>query len=304
MTTSCESNIYTVAMLDILGFETLFNENGLSWMADKYQQIIGVINRINAQTKLIQNSLKITEEAIVVQNENQHSAGVFARYNGAYASDTIIIWTHNQFPQARKLSPEEIVERQKSPEFGWAYHPIPLDRFFEICCEVVSMGIQLGLPLRGAISTGEAIMDQEKGIFLGQPMIDTARMEKNQKIIGIAMCESLLLQKIPSRFKIAQVSHLKNPQKSSYGGYMLDWPRHWRKTRNHDIGTMISGMNSNPAFSEYYSNTLETIQKSYKAKDRHENFSDTDISLCYPQFRSNKCSLPVRLVREPRISLF
>lgn len=300
MSAPYESNVYTIAMLDILGFESLFNKYGLNWIAEKYQHIIEVIDRINARTKSLQNDLKMTEGAIAVKNENQYSAGVFARYNGTYASDTIVIWTHNRFPKARNISPEEIAQRQKDPEFGWNYHPIPLDHFLGICCEVISKGIELGLPLRGAIATGEAIMDQERGVFLGKPMIDAARMEKNQKIIGIAMCESALQQKIPNRFKLLQSSHLKDPQKSSYGGYVIDWPRHWRKTRNNDIGSIITAMNTNPVFSEYYVNTLETIQKSYDAKGRHEKFSDTDISLCYPQFNMNKCRLPIRLVREPR----
>jgi hypothetical protein len=48
---------------------------------------------------------------------------------------------------------------------------------------------------------------------------------------------------------------------------VVDWPRRWRETRETDIRSLISAMDSDPNFSEYYTRTLKFINFSKRNHD-------------------------------------
>lgn len=52
--------------------------------------------------------------------------------------------------------------------------------------EFFCQAIFAGIPLRGCLSTGMALMDQEKTIYFGDPIVEAARGETAQYAIGIA----------------------------------------------------------------------------------------------------------------------
>ena len=50
-----------------------------------------------------------------------------------------------------------------------------------------------GIPLRGCISTGIAMMDQYKSIYFGNPLVEAARGEPAQNTLGVAFGKSLTI---------------------------------------------------------------------------------------------------------------
>lgn len=62
--------------------------------------------------------------------------------------------------------------------------------FYEKCMEIFIEAIKRGIPLRGAISRGAAIMNEEKMLYLGQPIVEAARAEAAQNWLGIALTRS------------------------------------------------------------------------------------------------------------------
>lgn len=225
---SAVPHLYSVALFDILGFEARFAAYGLEAMATKYEQLISSVVRRNQRMSELEKMLGMEDEATWTA---EGDAFVCNRIYGAYASDTILIWAHAPFPEARELSDQERSARASDPAHGWGYLPIPCDRFLEACSDVVCEALELDLPVRGAIAMGRAILDSGRGIFLGQPIIDAARMEKNQNLIGASLCQSYLSQPIPGLYVIPLDCHVKDSTVGDFSGLALNWPRRWRVTR-------------------------------------------------------------------------
>ena len=49
--------------------------------------------------------------------------------------------------------------------------------FLQLCMDFFCQSIIEGIPLRGCISTGIAMMDQYKSIYFGNPLVEAARGE-------------------------------------------------------------------------------------------------------------------------------
>lgn len=276
-------DLYSVALFDILGFEARFAAFGLEAMAAKYDQLIGSVIRRNRHMSDLATMLNMEDEA---RWTAEGDAFVCNRIYGAYASDTILIWAHSLFPEARGLSDQERSERASDPAHGWEYHPIPCDRFLDTCSRVICEALELELPVRGAIAMGRAILDAERGVFLGQPIIDAARMEKNQRLIGASICQSYLSQLIPGPYAIPLECHIKDSSAGDFSGLTLNWPRRWRVTRKTELPPVISRLNTSPNYSAAYENTLELNRRSQViAREMHTDHYVSTRAF-YPQFAS------------------
>ena len=222
-----EFNRFVVCFIDVLGFELRFEALGLRGMLERYVQLVQIVNDRNAQTERWFGEMNFTEGAYWVAN-----ADVFisARIYGAYASDLILLFAHadfpeNRYPQTLTLSPQQREAKALDPATGWMYHAIPCDSFLEVCNEVLCYGIELGLPLRGALSMGEAVLHLDRGIYLGNPLIETARLEHSQLCIGASFAKSFMSQTVPKRYQLPFRSHFKANVPETYAGAVLDWPR-------------------------------------------------------------------------------
>ena len=163
------------------------------------------------------------------------SAGSGLGTHGAYASDSILLW---------------------------ANRALPCDDFLDVCNDLICHGLEVGLPLRGAVSMGEAVLEAHRNIFLGRPLVDAARLEGGQKFIGAGVCKSFVEQAIPKRFLLRFEQHLKDSNSAQWGGFVLDWPRHWLRTRSADVEQVIRTMNIDAEHSPYYENTLDLVAHS------------------------------------------
>lgn len=285
---------YFVGLFDVLGFEARFAQLGLEGMHALYEVLIGDVNALNAHGKELKRFQNIDDEAIWTADGD---AFVFNRVNGIYVSDSIVLWAHALFPEARTLSEAERISKAADPGDGWMYHLIPCDRFLDACNHLLCHSLAIGLPLRGAVALGPAIIDEQRMIFLGKPMVDVARAEKGQKIIGAAFTHSFLTQVIPDRFSIPFDGHIKAGSESVLSEYILDWARYWRGTRTQDIRGVVGALNHDAKFAAYYENTLRLIDASEARAPREDSLKDWSIRATYPQFSSPELKLKVRPVR-------
>jgi hypothetical protein len=295
-----EFNRFFVCLLDVLGFESKFKQLGLEGMLEKYLQLIHVVDSRNKRTEDLFELMNFSESAYWT---SEGDGFVFLRMYGAYASDSIILFAHadfpeNRYPQILEINNEERKCRASDPASGWMYQTAPCDTFLDLCNEVVCRSIEIGLPLRGALSMGEAVLHLDRGIYLGDPLIEAARLEKPQQCIGVSMGRSFMDQVVPSRYKIEHTRHFKGDVvPNQYGGTVLDWPRHWKKTRKETLDATISAMDTDPRFSDYYAKTREIVEMSDALADMYTGPEHTLITKVYPQFSGAELKLNARAVR-------
>lgn len=282
---------YFVALFDVLGFEERLNNFGLSEMLVRYESLIDVVNYRKEQRQHVFDTLGFSEAPYWT---SEGDVSIFSEIYGAYASDSILLWANRTWPEARTANSDVLQISASNPADGWKFHPIPCDNFLDVCNDLMCRGLEVGLPLRGAIAIGDAVLDQERNVFLGQPIVEAARLEGGQKLIGTSFCISTKGQTVPPRFTLQFDKHIKNTHRSLWGGAMLDWPRHWRRTRKSDLLNVIAALNTNPKYSIYYENTLELIAYSKTIAGKFESSEETSIRSQYEPFSWSNNELAVR----------
>lgn len=213
-----------LGLLDVIGFENIFKRIKLKKLAERYAKL----------TKYVKDQ---TGGIDIVPTHGGHVAVGWLVVGNAYFNDTLLFWTH--------------------------YNKLSLPSFTQLIAETICYGLENELPLRGVLAVGEAILDSKSGTYLGQPIIEAARTERLQKWIGVSFGTSFSKADFNKDFHLNTVL----PYKSHYidianplaTGIVIDWPRRWRETRKTDIRALVSGMNTDPEFSEYYTRSLKFI---------------------------------------------
>ncbi len=293
---SHQFNRFFVCILDVLGFESRFKKIGLEGILEKYTDLISIVQKRNKSTNQIYSMNPLYREANFEEFAAltaERDVFVTTKLYGSYASDSIILFSHADFPMNRypgvlKITDEERQNRKSDPDIGWQYNTIPCEYFLDLCNEVVCRSIEICLPLRGAISLGNAILDLDSGIYLGQPLIDAARLEHPQQCSGVSFAKEFMNQIIPKRYILAHEKHFKKemPTPLNFSGYILDWPRHWRNTRQTSLLDTVNSLNVNHQFRDYYIKTEKIIEASNDISNLYELESDVKITKVYPQFSS------------------
>jgi hypothetical protein len=219
-----KSDEYVIAIFDVLGFRTLFERVGLAEIYRRYNKLAAHVREPKSGIDLVP-----VGGFVAVGHLEVHTA---------YFSDTLLFWTRYSFPAFRS--------------------------FCVTCAEVLCQGIEIGLPLRGAISVGTAVMDSDEDFYLGQPIIEAASVEQAQRWIGASFGPSFNRDDDKKRFFLDTVlpfrSHCKPGLEALVFGATLDWPRHWRQSRTVSAASIVTGLDTDPRFSEYYSTTLKFIE--------------------------------------------
>lgn len=181
-------------------------------------------------TKLTQYVRERTGGVDVVPTPDGHVAVGWLVIDNEYFSDTLLFWTK--------------------------YSKISLPSFTQLIAEALCWGVEHQLPLRGTIAVGEAILDAESHTYLGQPMIEAARTEGAQEWIGVSFGASFLAPDFNNAFYLHTIlpykSHYKDKTSPYASGITVDWPRKWRETRKTDLPTLVSAMDTDSRFSQYY----------------------------------------------------
>ena len=284
---------YFVALFDILGFEQRFGRFRLDGMLARYMKLVEFVRDHNARHQYLVDK-NIFEPIWLDKGE------ILLHYpiGAAYASDSIIVWSPRTWKSCHSLLREgrSLETIKKIPEISWMAHPVPCDPFLDLCNELICRSLEMELPLRGAISIGDARIDGQFGIFIGQPIIDAARLESGQKLIGATFHQTFLLEQfIPKRFEVPFSKHIKpdigvagQPGYKSFmqmsSGLTLDWPRHWRMTRNSNPCEVVDSLDSNLEYRQTYEITRDFLLESDTRKDSHDSPSDLSVSATYKEF--------------------
>lgn len=219
-------------LLDVLGFENLFNSIGLEEIEKKYIELITIVKKQKYKYATVKNGSSEWSGQVDI--------------NSAYFSDTIVFWC--------------------------SYSHLNIEVLFFCLKEIMCKSIELGIPLRGAVSVGKTIIDKKRGIYLGKPIITAARAEKAQKWIGITLCSSFNLGYYSSPLGIDTIlmydKHIKKGYETTVSQYTIDFPRHWRNTRSNPIILEIQKLNSDIEFNDYYINTIDFVKYSENGYDR------------------------------------
>jgi len=227
-----ELEVKVLCLLDVLGFESLFKRIGLEAIKERYDKL----------TKYVKEQ---TGGIDVVSTPDGHVAVGWLVIGNTYFSDTLLFWTK--------------------------YSKVSLPSFTQLIAETVCYGLEHELLLRGTITVGEAILDAGSGTYLGQPIIEAVRAEGAQEWIGVSFGPSFLAPDFSKDFHLHTVlpykSHYKDTSSPYATGITVDWPRRWRETRKTNLRALVSGLDTDSRFSEYYKKALAFIEFSESNHD-------------------------------------
>lgn len=208
--------------LDVLGFSNIVLHRGLESLYADYRELVDAAS------------------------DQRHDGLVFSSWQGtpyfgveklesAYFSDTIVFWC--------------------------PWHPRHLQSLCYSMMEVLCRSVEIGLPLRGAISAGEAILDKEKSHFVGKPIVNAVEAEKVQRWIGVTLSKEFRDAPFNGGFSAACFMpwerHIKDGGLAAVTPLVLDYPRWWRSTRKESLEAAIGKLDITPEFSSYYRNAIE-----------------------------------------------
>lgn len=140
-------------------------------------------------------------------------------------------------------------------------------------------------------------MLKEHNVYLGPPLIDAARMEHSQRIIGASFTSSFMNQIVPPKYLVSFEKHLKKDGGDLFEGHVLDWPRHWRATRKTDLRELIRAFSPPPATADIYDNTLCLIDASDARASMFDGPDEMPLGKTYPQFSTKELALRACAVR-------
>jgi hypothetical protein len=200
---------YAFALFDVLGFEKKIGSPGRPGLIGLHA--VEALYRELAKVITVQNrSVKPWHEFMRAANGSPSGTPIgtgdgdfFVPSDvfGMYVSDSFAYWADRNYPLSAYTITMRTSDDEEHPGFEWNKHPIPPDSFLELCNEAICRSVELGLPLRGAISCGQAAIRPREGIFLGEPIVEAARMESAQDFIGVSFgktyAESGLIEPVP-----------------------------------------------------------------------------------------------------------
>lgn len=191
---------YLLAYFDVLGFEALLVDVGLHHIHERYQQLLDQALRPQSHERPWSRAQSLVRGEVV-------PALMWLPMRAAHFSDSLLLWVH--------------------------YHPDHVGEFLARCSRVFCKALDLGIPLRGAITIGEAVLDNHNNIFLGSPLVEAARLESKQDWVGVALGTSFKSASprvpIPPEAVFPYVPPLKTGGSDLFSDIVLDWPRTWRQ---------------------------------------------------------------------------
>lgn len=228
---------YIFAMFDVLGFSAWVKATGLPRVRDAYHQLI--------------------QDAVIAPHQDGSLTAVQTREgmllamssapDFAYFSDTILLW--------RTLTPPAV--------------SIFLERSSDLICRALEMGI----PLRGALTVGDAVLDSESGFFIGDPIIEAANLEKAQNWMGLTLGKSAIWGAFLAQIHGTSIIEYQPPLKPDLAEYaspiVMDWPRRWRDKHGDCPSSRLRELNTDARFAHYWNNTIAFAEYSLRKHDWH-----------------------------------
>lgn len=280
---SGEEQVYSIALFDILGFSNYVENHGNKVILELYETLLDLIHK---QESTSHDNANLAGSIVPIRiSDDWKKIGYAANANGfinvCHFSDTFLLYVNYHLCKQGFW----LADYREEPyplllgEIGTLHYPVVYERhpiylsFLQTCMEFFCQAIVAGIPLRGCIGTGLAIMNKEKSIYLGAPLVEAARGEAAQTALGIAFGKSFNnSHPVYNDYFIPYLAQIKSEKAKYLSPMMLDWPRYWRKSlefKNYSLEDCINKMNIDSNFSSYYDNAISFFEFSAK----HENWS-------------------------------
>lgn len=232
-----EISRFACAMFDVLGFSAWVDSTDLQTILDSYHTLIErAVLRPNEKGSLS-----------AVQTQDGALFTVLGPPHHAYFSDTILLWC-------------ELV-------------PSLVGDFVERCSDLICEALAMNIPLRGAITLGDAVLDSDTNFFIGKPIVEAHHLEHGQNWIGLTLGNSAVWSPFLAQLHGTAIIEYPPPMKEHLRKYaspiVVDWPRHWRDKHGHCPSAKLRELNTKPEFATKYANTIEFAEFSLRKHDWH-----------------------------------
>lgn len=238
-----EEDLFLLAYFDVLGFKSMLARLGADGILGLYRQVFETTIKHAVENKRWCSSPGCSPDG------TGYTVMQFIPVETAHFSDSLLVWAPGQ------------------PAFFWGF----LDRVMDVFCEA----LKIGVPLRGALAIGPAVLHKRTNIFVGHPIVEASSLEAGQDWLGVA-CGPSFRQIPPQIFPIrADQFLLYNPpmkpgRSGLAGGLALDWPRWWREHYSDDIEHVITTLRdqSPPICAKYYDAAIDFARRSWKRREQ------------------------------------
>lgn len=219
-------------MFDVLGFSALLTRLGAVNLYERYEMLLGILGPVDGGRRFL------SAEPIDDEGHVNPVSGVLDIHT-TYFSDTLLIWA--------------------------PYHPVAFQVLTAGILDLFCKALHSRLPLRGGIAFGQAIMDQDRRIYLGEPIVEAYRIEASQGWCGCSFGPSLTThpQLFPATYYLPFDRQWKEGRKpEAVGSLALDWPRRWRSRYSvADFRDVVAELRR-PGFEAYWDSTTAFFEES------------------------------------------
>lgn len=205
----------TMVVFDILGFSNFVKLNEIDKILELYQLLIDLLNDVN----------KLSFSVPITMSEDATGAvmveGVISNLNAKYFSDSFVIWM--DYKTNRKYMPYWTSSKYEeknplllfdNPNKVFFEQILYYNSFLVLCMHFFCKALKLGIPLRGCLSTQRCHMDAEKGIYIGDSLIESARGESSFNALGIHYAPSFRhYHPIYNKYFIPYTKYIKSDKK-------------------------------------------------------------------------------------------
>jgi len=232
-----EISRFAFAMFDVLGFSRWVESTSLQTILDSYHSLIEkAVTKPNDKGAL--GAVQTPEGALFV---------VTGPPNYAYFSDTILLWC----PLVPPL----------------------VDDFVGRCRDLICEALAMDIPLRGALTLGDAVLDSKSNFFIGEPIVEAANLEKGQNWVGLTFGNTAVWSPFLSQVHGTAIIEYPPPMKADLQKFaspiVIDWPRRWRDIHGECPTAKLRELNKVPEKSLYWENSIKFAEYSLQKNDWH-----------------------------------
>jgi hypothetical protein len=233
-----------LALFDVLGFSRRLEDEGLENILALYNELVQATLKKHEEEKRWQSGFRAVGESSEGTLMIPVLFALPLRF--AYFSDTILLWV-------------PLVQMFVQP-------------FVAHCATFVCEALNMRIPIRGSLALGEAVMHRPSSTYLGQPIVDAARLESAQKWLGVVFSTSAtwpeFMAEIDPRLIIEYDVPVKEGSSPGVTPVVLDWPRRWRELNGSDPRIVLEEMKTATQH-PYYDSTMEFVQHSLDNENWH-----------------------------------
>lgn len=232
------STLSILFFFDVLGFSERVSELGLDTIYTEYTRLLSLVEKRNgpaAMSGYAPADFTGDPEKYFANRDTEIKWAPIATVGdlSTYCfSDTILLWC--------------------------SYRPLVAGLVIDVAIDFFCQCLHAGIPLRGAASIGELVMDQERGIFLGKPIVEAARAESAQRWCGFSLGPSFREYPMlcPANRILPFEAHIKAGCDAHVLDIGVDWTWHWRKLFSETPLPSFIERYRRTGYEAYWDNTL------------------------------------------------